>query len=148
MEEVEKFITSSVSHAIFPITWLNGLERLISINIMLLGGKATPKNLAELFIFIDDTRKAYELALEHAEGLAIRKANGRYSFKKVKFLLKNIKGYENQILFLKRCKIEYLQFRPKYQAVQKTPFDQKIDLEIERLTAEMEFRKSQQQNSK
>lgn len=146
-DQTEFFIKASAEQSVYPIAWLNDLERLISINIPLLGGRATPDFLAQLFIFIDDIRRDYECALEHEGGLAIRKANGRYSFKKVRFHLNNIKGYDKQILFLKRCKIEYLQFKPKYVAIDTTPFDQKIDLEIERLTAENEYNAAKSQNN-
>src|SRR5690606_40163044 len=47
-----------------------------------------------------------------------------------------------KIHFLKQCKIEYQQFKPRYIAVGVTPFHEKIDLEIQRITTEEEFKKA------
>src|SRR5690606_11840063 len=125
--------------------WLNNLEKLVILNLLLLEEKANPLFLSTFHIYIDEKRKELLIALEHEDGLNIRRSNGTYSFRKLKFHLSKIDDFDKKKLFLTKCKIEYLQLKPKYIANGHTPFDEKIDLEIERITTEEEFKRTKKE---
>lgn len=142
IEDIEEFINKLIVQALHPISWLNSLEKLISLNLPLLGEKANALFLSTFHIFLDEKRKELEYNLDHTDGLNIRRSNGSYSFKKLKYHLNKIECFCEKKHFLTQCKIEYMQFKPRYIAVGTTPFDEKIDLEIQRITTEEEFKKA------
>jgi len=145
-EDLEDYINNLASQTIFPIHWLNQLEKLINLNLLLLEEKASPLFLSTFHLYLEEKRTELEERLEYPDGLNIRRSNGSYSFKKVKAHLAKIEGFCEQKLFLNRCKIEYLQFKPRYIAVGSTPFDERIDLEIERITQEELFQQAKQEH--
>lgn len=143
-EDLEDYISNLASQTIFPIHWLNQLEKLINLNLLFLEEKASPLFLSTFYLYLEEMRTELEERLEYPDGLNIRRSNGSYSFKKVKAHLSKIEGFCEQKLFLKRCKIEYLQFKPRYISVGSTPFDERIDLEIERINNEELFHKAKE----
>lgn len=142
IEDTEDFINKLLIQVVRPISWLNNVEKLVNLNLLLLQEKANALFLSTFHIFIDEKRKELEYALVHTDGMNIRRSNGSYSFKKLKYHLNKIDCFCEQIHFLTKCKIEYLQFKPRYIALGTTPFDEKIDLEIQRITTEDEFHKA------
>lgn len=145
IEDTEEFVNAMLVQTILPLSWLNCFEKLVNLNLLLLDGKANPLFLSTFHIFIDDKRKELEEALVYEDGLNIRRSNGTYSFKRVRFHLSKIDGFKKKILFLNRCKIEYQQFKPRYISVGTTPFDEKIELEIQRITMDEEFKSAKKE---
>jgi|GEM_PF-1724886 len=149
-EDVETFINNLLEQAIQPIIWLNNFEELLNLNLQFLWDQISTVKLTRTRLFIVEKRKELKALLYHSEGLNIRCQNGTYSFKKVKFHLSKIEKYCEKRLFLTQCKFEYLQYKPSLVSLNTTPFDEKIDLEIQRLIAEEEylnFQKQYQQES-
>jgi len=142
IEDAETFIIKLSNQTVYPISWLNSIEKLINLNLFILGEKATPLFLSSLHLFIEEKRNELEYAFGHMDGMNIRRSNGSYSFKKLKYHLNKIDCSCEKKHFLTKCKIEYQQFKPRYIAVGATPFDEKIDLEIQRITTEEEFHKA------
>lgn len=142
IEDVETFINKLFIQTIHPIAWLNNIEKLINLNLFILAEKVTSAFLSSLHLFIEEKRSELEYSLGHVDGMNIRRSNGSYSFKKLKYHLNKIDCSCEKKHFLIKCKIEYQQFKPRYIAVGVTPFNEKIDLEIQRITTEEEFHKA------
>ena len=148
IEDTREFINKLVSQTLRPIVWLKNLEKLVNLNLMLLEGKANPLYLSTFHIFIDEKQQEFQAKLKHQDGMDIRRDNGTYSFKKLKGHLEKIACFEEKKLFLTQCKIEFLQFKPRYIANGCTPFDEKIDLEIQRIVSNEAFRQQMEEHQK
>lgn len=143
-EDLEDFLMNLIRQTIKPIQWLNHLEKLLNLNMDYLWEKISPKQFSKLQRLIIEKRSKAKAILFRSDGLNIRRAKGSYSFKKVKYHLDNMEDYSCKKMFLEKCKIEYLQYKPNYITRSSTPFDEKIDLEIKRIETKERYSKIQE----
>lgn len=132
-EDLEDFLMGLIRKTIKPIQWLDHFKKLLILNMDYLWDKVSPNHLSKLKLLIIKKRRKAKAILFRSDGLNIRRAKGSYSFKKVKYHLDNMGNYSCKRLFLEKCKIEYLQYKPNYIPRYSTPFDEKIELEIKRI---------------
>jgi hypothetical protein len=144
-EDLEDFLMNLIRQTIKPIQWLNHLEKLLNLNMDYLWEKISPKQFSKLQRLIIEKRSKAKTILFRPDGLNIRRAKGSYSFKKVKYHLDNMEDYSCKKLFLEKCKIEYLQYKPNYIPRSSTPFDEKIDLEIKRIESKERYNNFQKE---
>lgn len=138
-EDLEELLMKLLRQTIKTIQWLNHLEKLLILNMAYIWDKISPNQLAKLQRLIIEKRRNAKEILFRSDGLNIRRSNGSYSFKKVKYHLDNMEEYSCKKMFLEKCKIEYLQYKPNYIPRSSTPFDDKIDLEIKRIESKERY---------
>lgn len=138
-EDLEDLLMKLIRQTIKTIQWLNKLEKLLILNMGYIWDKISPNQLSKLQHLIIEKRSKAKQILFRSDGLNIRRSNGSYSFKKVKYHLDNMDDYSCKKMFLEKCKIEYLQYRPNYIPRNSTPFDEKIDLEIKRIESKEKY---------
>lgn len=145
LEDLEDLLMGLMRKTIKTIQWLNHLEKLMIWNLAYLWNKISPKQLSRFQYLIIEKRNKAKAILFRSDGLNIRRGNGSYSFKKVKYHLDSIEDYSTKKLFLVKCKIEYLQYKPNYIPTRSTPFDEKIDLEIKRIESKERYQSLQKE---
>ncbi len=143
--KLEDLLMGLMRKTIKTIQWLNHLEKLLIWNLAYLWHKISPKQLSRFQYLIIEKRNKAKAILFRSDGLNIRRDKGSYSFKKVKYHLDNIEDYSSKKLFLEKCKIDYLQYKPNYIPTRSTPFDEKIDLEIKRIESKERYQNLQKE---
>jgi len=105
-----------------PLIWLNKLEKLIDLNRELYTTKDHNIKLEKALMVIEVLRDAkQQKPLTHST----------FDFDKVKAQLKNYNSAEDKISYLAERKAYYLQNKPAYINTNETPFDIKVDIEID-----------------
>jgi hypothetical protein len=123
--EVKPFLEHQNKLVSDPLTWLYTLEGLIEENDELFNSK-------ELRIRVEKTKMLLTLLIQEVEA----KRNlppSRFDFEKVKLKLKTYSTAAEQLFYLYEMKADYLQNRPKYIDPNEIPFDEKIEVEIQKI---------------
>jgi len=121
-----------------PLAWLNKLEKLIHLNRDLFTDAMN--------IIIGKTLIIIELLREEIEKNKFAPAR-KYDFHKLKTRLKQYPRAEDQLICLYEARTEYLQNKPKAIDPSETPFDTKIDIEIEKIERIEELKKRSSQHT-
>lgn len=109
-----------------PAIWLNKFEKLIDLNRELY-------NERDQIIRFDKALMVIELLREITEQEAALPQNV-FDLNKVKSKLKEYNSYEEKLSYLCEMETEYKQLRPPVLNPHAVPFDEQINLEIEKLT--------------
>lgn len=124
--KIKPFIKYQCDQMKEPIIWLNKFEKLIDINRDLFDDK-------DQVIRFDKALVLIELYREMIEKEALLPQNV-FDLNKVKSKLKEYNSYEEKLSYLCEMETEYKQLRPPVLNPHAVPFDEQINLEIEKLT--------------
>lgn len=124
--KIKPFIKYQCDQMKEPIIWLNKFEKLIDINRDLFDDK-------DQVIRFDKALMVIELYREVIEKEEVLPQNV-FDLNKVKSKLKEYNSYEEKLSYLCEMETEYKQLRPPVLNPHAVPFDEQINLEIEKLT--------------
>lgn len=124
--KIKPFIKYQCDQMKEPIIWLNKFEKLIDLNRDLFDDKDQVIRFDKALMVIELYREMIEK--EEAQ------PNNKFSLEKVKTKLKDYNSYEDKLSYLCEMETEYKQLRPPVLNPHAVPFDEQINLEIEKLT--------------
>lgn len=124
--KIKPFIKYQCDQLRDPIVWLNKFEKLIDLNSELFTEK-------EQTIRFDKALVVIELLRDSIEHDVLLPQN-KFVLDKVKSKLKEYNSYEEKLSYLCEMETEYKQLRPPVLNPHAVPFDEQINLEIEKLT--------------
>lgn len=124
--KIKPFIKYQCDRMKEPVVWLNKFEKLIDLNRELYNEK-------DQVIRFDKALMVIELLREIIEQEAALPQNV-FDLTKVKSKLKEYNSYEEKLSYLCEMETEYKQLRPPVLNPHAVPFDEQINLEIEKLT--------------
>lgn len=123
--KIKPFIQYQCERLNDPFVWLNKFEKLIDLNRELFTTK-------ELNIKVDKALMVIELLRQEIEK-SKSKNNSPFNFEKVKSELKQYETSEEKLCYLFELQAEYLQNKPKLIDPTETQFDQKCQIEIDKI---------------
>jgi hypothetical protein len=123
--KIKPFIQYQCEQLADPFVWLNKFEKLIDLNRELFTTK-------EQNIKIEKALVVIELIRQDIENNKFNKAT-RFDFDRVKGKLKQYSTPEEQLSYLYESQAEYMQNKPKLVDPSEIPFDQKCNIEIEKI---------------
>ena len=121
-----------------PIVWLNKLEKLIDLNRELFTTKDQVIKFEKSLMIIEVMRDVIEQKKQAPDS--------KFNFVKLKSDIKQY-NYEEKVSYLMEAKTEYLQNKPKIIDVNETPFDEKINLELELINTQQKLSKKQEESN-
>lgn len=133
--KIKPFIQYQCDKMLEPIVWLNKLEKLIDLNRELFTTKDQVIKFEKALMIIEVMRDAIEQRKQAPET--------KFNFVKLKSDIKEY-NYDQKISCLMEAKTEYLQNKPKLINPSETPFDEKINLELELLKTQQKISKKRQ----
>jgi len=132
--KIKPFIQYQCDKMQEPIVWLNKLEKLIDLNRELFTTKDQIIKFEKSLMIIEVMRDTIENKKQAPDS--------KFNFVKLKSDIKQY-TYEEKVSYLMEAKTEYLQNKPKIIDVNETPFDEKIDLELELINTQQKLSKKQ-----
>ena len=132
--KIKPFIQYQCGKMQEPIVWLNKLEKLIDLNRELFTTKDQVIKFEKSLMIIEVMRDVIEQKKQAPDS--------KFNFVKLKSDIKQY-NYEEKVSYLMEAKTEYLQNKPKIIDVNETPFDEKINLELELLRTQQRLSKKQ-----
>lgn len=133
--KIKPFIQYQCDKMQEPIVWLNKLEKLIDLNRELFTTKDQVIKFEKSLMIIEVMRDVIE-----QKKLA---PDSKFNFVKLKTDIKQY-TYEEKVSYLMEAKTEYLQNKPKVIDINETPFDEKINLELELINTQQKLSKKQE----
>lgn len=133
--KIKPFIQYQCDKMKEPILWLNKLEKLIDLNRELFTTKDQIIKFEKALMIIEVMRDTIENKKQAPDS--------KFNFVKLKSDIKQY-TYEEKVSYLMEAKTEYLQNKPKVIDVNETPFDEKIDLELELINTQQRLSKKQE----
>lgn len=132
--KIKPFIQYQCDKMQEPIVWLNKLEKLIDLNRELFTTKDQVIKFEKSLMIIEVMRDAIEQKKQAPDS--------KFNFVKLKSDIKQY-NYEEKVSYLMEAKTEYLQNKPKIIDVNETPFDEKINLELDLIKSQQKLNKKQ-----
>lgn len=132
--KIKPFIQYQCDKMQEPIVWLNKLEKLIDLNRELFTTKDQVIKFEKSLMIIEVMRDVIEQKKQAPDS--------KFNFVKLKSDIKQY-NYEEKVSYLMEAKTEYLQNKPKIIDINETPFDEKINLELELLKTQQKLTKKQ-----
>jgi hypothetical protein len=136
--KIKPFIQYQCDKMQEPNVWLNKLEKLIDLNRELFTTKDQIIKFEKALMIIEVMRDA----IEHKNQVP----ESKFNFVKLKSAIKQY-SYEEKVSYLMEAKTDYLQNKPKTIDVNETPFDEKIDLELELINTQQKLGKKQEESN-
>jgi len=124
--KIKPFIKYQCDQMKEPIVWLNKLEKLIDLNRELYDEKDQVVRFEKALMVVELLREAIENEAQLPQNV--------FDLNKVKSKLKEYNSYEEKLSYLCEMETEYKQLRPPVLNPHAVPFDEQINLEIEKLT--------------
>lgn len=124
--KIKSFIKYQCDQMKEPIVWLNKLEKLIDLNRELYDEKDQVVRFEKALMVVELLREAIENEVQLPQNV--------FDLNKVKSKLKEYNSYEEKLSYLCEMETEYKQLRPPVLNPHAVPFDEQINLEIEKLT--------------
>lgn len=125
--KVKPFIQYQCERMNEPIIWLNKFEKLIDVNRDLFTTKDQIIRFEKALVVIELMRESIE---QESRKPSVYK---QFNFNDLKNKVKQYRSYEEKISCLMEAQADYLQNKPKLIDPSETPFDEKIDIEINKL---------------
>jgi hypothetical protein len=132
--KIKPFIQYQCDKMQEPIVWLNKLEKLIDLNRELFTTKDQVIKFEKSLMIIEVMRDVIEQKKQAPDS--------KFNFVKLKSDIKQY-NYEEKVSYLMEAKTEYLQNKPKIIDVNETPFDEKINLELDLIKSQQKLTKKQ-----
>ena len=132
--KIKPFIQYQCDKMQEPIVWLNKLEKLIDLNRELFTTKDQVIKFEKSLMIIEVMRDVIEQKKQAPDS--------KFNFVKLKSDIKQY-NYEEKVSYLMEAKTEYLQNKPKIIDVNETPFDEKINLELDLIKSQQKLNKKQ-----
>lgn len=132
--KIKPFIQYQCDKMQEPIVWLNKLEKLIDLNRELFTTKDQVIKFEKSLMIIEVMRDVIEQKKQTPDS--------KFNFVKLKSDIKQY-SYEEKVSYLMEAKTEYLQNKPKIIDVNETPFDEKINLELDLIKSQQKLNKKQ-----
>lgn len=132
--KIKPFIQYQCDKMQEPIVWLNKLEKLIDLNRELFTTKDQVIKFEKSLMIIEVMRDVIEQKKQTPDS--------KFNFVKLKSDIKQY-NYEERVSYLMEAKTEYLQNKPKIIDVNETPFDEKINLELDLIKSQQKLNKKQ-----
>ena len=124
--KIKPFIKYQCDQMKEPIVWLNKLEKLIDLNRELYDEKDQVVRFEKALMVVELLRDTIEQEEQLPQNI--------FDLNKVKSKLKEYNSYEEKLSYLCEMETEYKQLRPPVLNPHAVPFDEQINLEIEKLT--------------
>ncbi len=124
--KIKPFIKYQCDQMKEPIVWLNKLEKLIDLNRELYDEKDQVVRFEKALMVVELLSEAIETEAQLPQNV--------FDLNKVKSKLKAYNSYEEKLSYLCEMETEYKQLRPPVLNPHAVPFDEQINLEIEKLT--------------
>jgi hypothetical protein len=132
--KIKPFIQYQCDKMQEPIVWLNKLEKLIDLNRELFTTKDQVIKFEKSLMIIEVMRDVIEQKKQAPDS--------KFNFVKLKSDIKQY-NYEEKVSYLMEAKTEYLQNKPKIIDANETPFDEKINLELDLIKSQQKLTKKQ-----
>lgn len=132
--KIKPFIQYQCDKMQEPIVWLNKLEKLIDLNRELFTTKDQVIKFEKSLMIIEVMRDVIEQKKQAPDS--------KFNFVKLKSDIKQY-NFEEKVSYLMEAKTEYLQNKPKIIDVNETPFDEKINLELDLIKSQQKLNKKQ-----
>jgi hypothetical protein len=132
--KIKPFIQYQCDKMQEPIVWLNKLEKLIDLNRELFNTKDQVIKFEKSLMIIEVMRDVIEQKKQAPDS--------KFNFVKLKSDIKQY-NFEEKVSYLMEAKTEYLQNKPKIIDVNETPFDEKINLELDLIKSQQKLNKKQ-----
>lgn len=136
--KIKPFIQYQCDKMQEPIVWLNKLEKLIDLNRELFTTKDQVIKFEKSLMIIEVMRDTIEQKKQAPDS--------KFNFVKLKSDIKQY-NYEEKVSYLMEAKTEYLQNKPKIIDINETPFDEKINLELELINTQQKLSKKQEESN-